>query len=105
MAHRFVTIVIVVAMLIAGLRMARVASQCESGWGFVLTQWQDAALGLVGLGHTSIGHSAPSEQARFWLNEVDRIVDDYPNSALIHMGAAWILDSPDNSFHGTAVSE
>ncbi len=98
MPNRRMTILVGVVLLIAGLRLARVASECESGWSFVLTQWQDASLGLISLGHTSIGHSAPSEQADFWLSEIDRIVRDHPDSASIHMGAAWILDSPEIGF-------
>jgi hypothetical protein len=98
MGHRYVTLLLLVALLVAGLQLARVASKCESGWGLIVTQWQDATLGLIGLGHTSIGHSAPAEQAHFWLSEVDRITDEYPMSASVYMGAAWILDSPDIGF-------
>jgi len=98
MTHRYVTLLIVVAMLFAGLRLARVASESESGWEFIITQWQDAVPGFVGLGHTSIGHSAPSKQAHFWLSEVDRLIEKHPLSAPAHMGAAWVLDSPDIGF-------
>lgn len=98
MVYRYVTLLILVILLVAGFRTAHVASENESGWAFIVTQWQDAALNLVGLGHKSIGHSAPTEQARFWLRETNRVIDEYPRSASLAMGAAWILDSPDIGF-------
>lgn len=91
-------LLIFLAISVATVRLAIVASECESGWGLIFAQWQDATLGFVGLGHTSIGHKPPAEQASFWLSEVDRVVDKYPKSASVHMGAAWVLDSPDIGF-------
>jgi len=91
-------LLIFLAISVAALRLAIIASESESGWGFIVTQWQDAALGYVGLGHTSIGHTAPAEQASYWLSEVDRVVTEHPTSASVQMGAAWVLDSPDIGF-------
>lgn len=92
------TALLLFAVLIAAARLTFVASNTESGWGFIATQWQDAAFGLFGLGHTLIGDKAPVEQATFWLSEVDRVIAEYPESASVHMGAAWVLDSPGTGF-------
>lgn len=95
---RALTLLMMAALLIAGVRFVWVASKCETGWGFVVTQWQDATLGVVGLEHAPIADREPSQQAEFWLAEVDRVVREHPESPSIRMGAAWVLDSPSMEF-------
>ena len=71
-----------------------VTSYTETGWGFLGTLWQNSCLVWLGLDHTFIDDMSPAEQADYWLVETDRILQLYPDSASIHMGAAWVLDSP-----------
>lgn len=91
-------LVLPLALLGAALRLALVASSTESGASFIATQWQDAFLGLVGQEYAPIGERPPSEQADYWLREVELVVNENPDSAPVHMGAAWVLDSPDVGF-------
>jgi hypothetical protein len=93
-----------VKCLLAGIicvfaaRLAFVASQTESGWQSVATQWRDAAFDWTGLLGDPIDEREPIAQARFWISEVDRVTKLYPDSATILMGAAWMLDSPNLGF-------
>jgi hypothetical protein len=98
MLSRSIKIVFFIALALAAIRLAFVASTTEIGWGLIATQWQDAILNLTGKEYKSIGKREPVEQAEFWLNEVDRILGEHPDSASLHLGAAWILDSPDIGF-------
>jgi len=94
----FLRRVIFLAMLFAAVRLAIVATSTEIGWEFIATQFQELTLGPFSLGHTPIGKRPPSEQAEYWLRHVPTRLDKNPSSASIHMGAAWVLDSPDIGF-------
>jgi hypothetical protein len=98
MLKQCITLALLLALLGAALRLTLIASSTELGPSFIATQWQDAFLGLIGEEYASIGDRPPSEQADYWLREVELVVDENPDSAPIHMGAAWVLDSPDVGF-------
>jgi len=85
-------------MVIVLGRFVIVASSLETGWETVATQWQNALLGWMGFGHTSVGHEEPGQQAEFWLASTEQITHEHPDSAAVHIGAAWVLDSPGIGF-------
>ena len=86
------------ALAVAGIRLAVIASTQEIGWETIAATWRDAALGWTGWSPTTISQREPPEQAEFWLREVDRILSQQPESAELCMGAAWVLDSPGTGY-------
>ena len=89
---------LLVALVIAAFRLALIAQPMETGWETIATTSRDAAFGWTGWKHTPISNREPSEQAEFWLREVDRILSSHPESAELCMGAAWVLDTPGVGF-------
>ena len=83
---------------VLAIRLAATAAKTETGWETIRECWTDAALAWTGWLPRPVGERDPSEQAEFWLAECDRILAEHPDSASLHMGAAWILDSPDFRF-------
>jgi hypothetical protein len=90
-------------LAIVTARLVWIASRTEIGWELLGCQWQDATLGRFGLRPTSIDALPPAEQAAYWLPQVERILDESPPSAQLAMGAAWVLDSPDQRWQGYSV--
>jgi hypothetical protein len=90
-------------LAIVTARLVWIASRTEIGWELLGCQWQDATLGRFGLRPTSIDALPPAEQAAYWLPQVERIMDESPPSAQLAMGAAWVLDSPDQRWQGYSV--
>lgn len=78
--------------------VAWVASTTETGWTVLALQWRAATLGWFVADPLSIATAEPTDQADFWLHEVDRILDAEPPSAAATMAAAWVLDTPTNGF-------
>lgn len=106
MKRRLVRVAIGVTILVlcsAAVRLAWLASQTESGWETIGGAWHSATLGWFSVSRTLVNDKDPTEQADYWLHEVDRIAAAHPDSASIHMGAAWVLDSPGKGFLGKHV--
>ena len=97
---KFLGILFVLAMSILAVRFIYIASSMETGWERTATHWLYAPWEWVGWGGEPLGEKEPAEQAEFWLRETKRVVDQHPESASIHMGAAWMLDSPNPAFVG-----
>ena len=91
--NRKIWLILLVALSIAGVRLTYIASNAESGWSTVVTQWQDTLLDRFGFGHVSVDTLEPPEQAAFWMTEIDRLEQPISDSASMQMGAAWVLDS------------
>ncbi|MFT5526620.1 MAG: hypothetical protein ACI9G1_000928 [Pirellulaceae bacterium] len=87
-----------VALCVLLTRFAIIASSNEIGWETVAAHWIAMPLSSVGMQATPLAEREPSEQASFWLAETDRVVDRYPDSPELFMGAAWMLDSPNPGF-------
>ncbi|MEZ6118862.1 MAG: hypothetical protein R3C28_20155 [Pirellulaceae bacterium] len=68
------------------------------GLGPVRIQCYATVAGVVGQSYIPIGHREPDEQADYWLLEVDRVVAKNPHDALVHLGAALVLDSPSSGY-------
>ncbi|MFT5301550.1 MAG: hypothetical protein ACI814_002356, partial [Mariniblastus sp.] len=75
-------------------RLVVVVSKTEIGWETIRTQWEDASIGMIGLGHEPVDCREPKTQAQYWISTVDEILGNQNESAELKMGAAWILDSP-----------
>ena len=91
---RVFTVVFFLLLLILGGRLLWVASETETGWSLLRSQWWDATVGLLAGRNVSISQQEPSVQAAFWLRETQRITAEEPQSAERAMGAALVLDSP-----------
>jgi len=89
---------IAVAVYILIVRLAVTASPTETGWQTVISQWKDGMISWTGLTADPIGEREPIDQAQFWTREVERVVNRHPDSASIHIGAAWMLDSSNPEF-------
>lgn len=76
------------------MRVAIVASQTETGWETIASQWRSATLAWIGWPEQKISDAEPDAQAEFWLRETERVLQATPDSAAMHMGAAWTLDGP-----------
>ncbi|MCA9200168.1 MAG: hypothetical protein KDA87_21665 [Planctomycetales bacterium] len=80
------------------IRMIWHVSPMDTGWDQLRIQCYTTVAGVVGQSYTPIGHREPDEQANYWLREVDRVVSKNPHDALVHLGAALVLDSPCNNY-------
>jgi hypothetical protein len=89
---------ILLSCLSLSARLLWLASQTETGLTILRLQWRDATIGWILGNHQPITSREPSEQAEFWLPEVDRILKAHPNDARMTMGAALVLDSPANGY-------
>lgn len=85
--------------LIAAVRMVLVLSEIDGGWRRFRDQWRGAATGLAGRDRYRIPEQEPIAQARFWLEESRRILEDCDDPDLAE-GAAWVLDSASLAWRG-----
>lgn len=90
--------ILLIALTVAGMRLAVIASPMETGWELVLSEWCNMALGWIGCEPTPISQQDPPQQADFWLREVDYVLARNPETAELCMGAAWVLDAPGSGF-------
>ena len=84
---------VVVIIAAIAVRFAYTVTQCETAVGVLLMLVQDSTLGWFGWQHKPIHDAESSQQADFWLAEVDRIFQEQPTSEMA-CAAAWLLDSP-----------
>src|SRR6476646_394111 len=95
--ERSCTIIVRVAafflIMVAATRLTIIASRAETGGDTVFAHWRNAAFGLVGWKHQTIGDREPAEQADFWTTKVDTVLARHPESADLCLGSAWVLDS------------
>lgn len=89
--------ILAVVLLTLAVRLIAVAARTETGWDTIRSQWA-ASIEWTGWAPKQVGYREPPAQARFWLAETERILTEHPDSAALHMGAAWVLDSPDIGF-------
>lgn len=92
--RRITTTIAWLGISIAAMYVAIVASQTETGWETIASQWRHATLAWLGWPERKISDAEPDAQAEFWLQETERILQATPDSAAMHMGAAWTLDGP-----------
>ncbi|NQT35928.1 MAG: hypothetical protein HQ581_00475 [Planctomycetes bacterium] len=95
MKPRIGTLALAVFLLLAlalGARLARVAAHLETGPETLALSWRGATLGQVGYPRIPLRERPPTDQADFWLAEVDRIFAEREPTAEMLMGAAWVLD-------------
>jgi hypothetical protein len=85
-------------LLCLSIRLLLLASGTETGLEALHLHWRDATLGWVQGRYKPIHSREPPEQAEFWLREVDRALEAYPDDASMVMGAALVLDSPGTGF-------
>ncbi len=76
------------------IRLLWHAAQLETGFQSLYSHWRDATLGWVEGSYEPISSRQPSEQAEYWLREIDKVSELHPNDAQLTMGAAIVLDSP-----------
>ena len=74
------------------------AAGTETGIQTLQSQWRDATLGWFLGSREPISSREPTDQAKYWLREVDRVLEAHPNDAELTMGAAVVLDSPGEGF-------
>ena len=74
------------------------AAHAETGIPWLEAQWRDATLGWFTGDYEPIYTRLPSQQADFWLRETTRVVEAHESDAQLVMGAAIVLDSPNNGF-------
>lgn len=98
---RILFAVLLIAVAVLGSRFLWGASNAEVGWETVAGHWHDWTLGQLGWERTPITEREPTEQAEFWLDEVDRVLGSQQQGAELAMGAAWVLDSPRRAFLNT----
>ena len=89
---------LLIVLLIAGVRLAVIASPMETGWEVLLSEWRNMALTWIDCEPMSISQQDPPQQADFWLREVDDVLARNPETAELCMGAAWVLDAPGNGY-------
>ena len=75
-------------------RLLWLASHTDTGLELLHTQWKDATLGLLAGRRTPVPSRESSDQAVYWLGEVDRVLSSEPENAERVAGAAMALDSP-----------
>ncbi len=95
----------ILVVVVLGIRLGVIVQRTEIGWECMVLQWQDSTMGWLGLKHRPIDTRDPSEQADFWLREVERVQADDPESAEVAMGSAWVLDTPGIRFMNNYVKQ
>lgn len=96
--RHFAVVILSVALLIGRGRLAVVATKAETGWQTIRFQLQDATVGWLGLTHEPIDSQEPKAQADYWISAVEESRKQLGDSAVLSIGAAWILDSPGHRF-------
>ncbi len=71
----------------------------ETGLQTLQLQWRDATVGWFFGDHVPIARRDPLEQADFWLQETERVLQAHPDDAALTMGAAWVLDAPGEEYN------
>lgn len=97
MLRRITTISWFIAALVVvllGGRLCWLASQAETGFETCRLHWQTAAISLVGSEPLPIYMQLPSEQAEYWLDEVDQLLMQHPGDSAAVMGGAFVLRNP-----------
>lgn len=90
-----------ILLLCLGVRLWRLAAVTETGVQSLRMWWKDATVGWLVGRYVPIPKRRPVEQAEFWLQETDRVLQDHLDDAGLAMGAALVLDSPGTQFLGT----
>ncbi|MCA9116685.1 MAG: hypothetical protein KDA79_16505 [Planctomycetaceae bacterium] len=88
------------AVFVLSVRVAWQLVMSPSGMEPHLTSWRNmagAAVPGIGWPARPLTDREPSDQARFWLREVEGIDETRADSQLA-LGAAWVLDSPSNGY-------
>ncbi|MBI3866064.1 MAG: hypothetical protein HY290_29655 [Planctomycetia bacterium] len=88
---------VAVVLLALAARVAWHASRAEVGWELVRRDWGKTWAGLAGIERTEFSRQEPEQQARFWLQEVERI-GAANRGPQVAAGAAWLLDAPGYGF-------
>ncbi len=88
---------ILLAAIFALCGMIRVF-RSDYGPGFVLEQLRFAMASHLKYEYAPVGGWDFGEQQIFWLKEARRITDENPDSASLHMGAALVLRSKEESY-------
>tara|TARA_R110002111_G_scaffold108086_1_gene166715 strand:- start:1462 stop:3870 length:2409 start_codon:yes stop_codon:yes gene_type:complete len=78
------------------LRLIVVVSGSPAGWRSFRNDWEDQVLRLLGR-TTSIGEETPPVQAKYWLNQINKIPATQTNPQ-VALGAAWMLTEPQYEF-------
>jgi hypothetical protein len=96
-AMRRVSAFVVATAAVLAIRAAYTVWQCETAPGVLMLFVKDSTAGWLGWQHEPIHSAEPSQQADFWLAELDRLPTEPPTSE-IAIAAAWLLDSPGTGF-------
>lgn len=99
MKHRahWPLILLFITCTIFAIRLSWVVMNTTIGWPPLWEQWSDVAADLVGTEMETLNEKDPKAQAEFWLQQVSQ-VEQANTDAKVALGAAWILDSPQNGF-------
>ncbi len=86
-----------IVLAVVSIRYAWISVRSGLTWRDHVEGWKVTACLVFGLECQPLGERAPEEQAKYWLKQVPRVAAAASNSQ-IALGAAWMLDSPQNYF-------
>lgn len=89
---------LIILFLGLGTRLLWVVLRTETGASALRGQWRDATIGWFAGKHLPLYLRDPPEQADYWLGETERVLAAHPNDARLMMGAALLLDSPNEQY-------
>lgn len=94
---RALFLAVFVLVIVLAARLLWIASRLEAGMDTLTAMMRYSATNWLGLERLPLSYREPSQQADFWLAEVDRITRKRPLDRDLELGAAWVLDSPGTS--------
>ena len=93
LSARVLSIAFCLLLVVLGVRLAITVFQTETGLETLQGHWRATTVDWVAK-ETPLYAKTPGEQAEFWMEEVDRIVQSHAHDPDVLMGAATVLDSP-----------